>query len=311
MWLRFGEKGGYAGYGMLVAFSPDGLHWTEPKENPVLPNGDTHTLLGWDDAIGKYVAYPRTGVPGCGRCVGYSTSDDFIHWTETRTVMQPGPDDPPHYQIYGMPVFNYEGLYLGLPWAFIEAGSEPLDTQLAVSRDGVKWQKVAGGKKFLPRGPAGSWDDSYAICAAPIRVGDELLFYYMGCGFPHGPQFVKESKLEGSIGLARLRLDGFVSMACSMDSGGTVLTRPLRFTGNRLMVNCNCPNGWLRVELCDEDGNPLPGFAESDCDPIHADSVRHAVTWKGKSDVSSLAGKAIRVKLRVGDGEVYSFGFGE
>jgi hypothetical protein len=142
-------------------------------------------------------------------------------------------------------------------------------------------------------------------------VGDEILFYYMGCGFPHGPQFAKESKWEGSIGRARLRLDGFVSLACPADSGGTILTRPLRFTGRRMIVNCHCPHGWLRVELQAEDGTPLPGFSESDCDPIRADTLRHEVTWKGQSDVSALAGKPIRVRLRLGDGEVYSFGFVE
>jgi hypothetical protein len=314
MWLKHGQgaQGSpYVGYGMLVAFSPDGIRWTEPAGNPVLPNGDTHTLLGWDEAVGRYVAYPRTAEGNCGRCIGYSTSEDFLHWTPTRTVMAPGPADPPNYQIYGMPVFRYEGLYLGLPWAFIAAGTEPLDTQLAVSRDGQAWKKVANGSMFIPRGPADCFDDCYALACNPVRVGDELWFYYMGCGFPHGPQFVRESRWEGAIGLATLRLDGFVSLASALDSGGTVVTRPLRFAGRRMTVNCNCARGWLRVELQDAAGQPLPGFTEADCDTIRTDSVRQPVTWKGSGDVSSLAGSSIRVRLRLGDGELYSFGFEE
>lgn len=317
--------------GVIVAFSPDGLHWTEPAENPVLPNADTHTLLGWDDAINKYVSYPRTvqvhdyvdklrhdpatnkyetQVRGpLRRCIGYSNSDDFIHWSETITVLAPGPDDPPDYEIYGMPVFRYEGIYLGLPWAFISAGWGPLDTQLVMSRDGMSWQKVANGSKFISLGSPGEFDDLYAISSSPVRVGNELFFYYMGCGFPHNDQYATETKRGGSIGLARLRLDGFVSLACRTDSGGTLITKPLTFSGSKLQVNCRCQKGWLRTELQDAKGVPIVGFSEQDCDPIHTDSVHHVVTWKGKSDVIGLLGKPVRLKLRLGDGELFSFGF--
>ena len=290
----YGERGNYAGYGMLVAFSPDGIHWTEPQENPVLPNGDTHTLLGWDDRIGKYVAYPRTSSSTSARNIGYSTSDDFLHWTPTQTVLEPGPGDPPHYEIYGMPVVKYEGLYVGVPWAFVAADLEPLDTQLVVSRDGIRWQKVAGGQMLIPRGSAGSFDDGYAVSANPLVVGDEILFYYMACGFPHGPRIFQETKWEGSIGRARLRLDGFVSLASLADSGGTIVTRPLRFTGRHMIVNCNCARGWLRVELQDSEGATIAGFAEGGCDPIRTDAIGQHVTWNGQeTSVRSLASPCV------------------
>ena len=51
-----------------VAFSPDGIRWTPFEGNPVLTGtGDTHSLLGWDENVGKYVAYVR---PGRGSCPG-------------------------------------------------------------------------------------------------------------------------------------------------------------------------------------------------------------------------------------------------
>jgi len=210
-----------------------------------------------------------------------------------------------------MPVVKYEGLYLGFPWAFIADGLEPLDTQLAVSRDGIKWERDPRAPMFIPRGPAGTLDDSYAITANPIVVGDEIIFYYMACGFPHGYAFTNERKFEGVISRARLRLDGFASLSCHADSGGYVTTRPVRFLGRALEVNCDCPRGWLRVELQTEDGTPIPGYTEADCDAVSADKVRHRVTWRGKDDVSSLAVQPIRVRITVGDGEVYSFGFVE
>lgn len=319
--------------GMIVAFSADGLRWTEPSENPVLPNGDTHTLLGWDNRIGQYVAYPRTAkaegfaseihcdantqeyvVRTRGplrRCIGRSTSEDFIHWSAAETVLAPRPDDPPDYEIYGMPVFQCEGLYLGLPWSFIGADWEPLDTRLAVSRDGRHWQYLGGQEKFIPLGPPGSFDDCYAVAAAPVQVGEELFFYYMGAGFPHGFPYGEERQHEGVIGLGRLRMDRFISLGCRFDGGGEVVTKPLRFAGRRLQVNCDCSRGWLRVELCDPQGRPIPGFAEAECDAVCTDALRQVITWQGRSEVGALAGMPIKVRLHFGDGQLYSFGFAE
>jgi len=296
-------------YGMLVAFSPDGLRWTEPEANPVLPNGDTHTLLGWDESVEKYVAYPRTHSDKSARNIGYSTSDDFIHWSEPVTVLEPEAGDPPHYEIYGMPVIKYEGLYLGFPWAFIAAGLEPLDTELVYSRDGRKWRRARGAGKLIPRGPAGAFDDCYAITASPIVVGDEVLFYYMGCGFPHGVMIHDEPSWEGSIGLARLRLDGFASLSAPSGRGARLLTRAFTFTGRNLVVNCRCDRGWLRAEIQDRDGNTIKGFGLDECDVVRADAVRRQVTWRGQGDVGALAGEPVRLIICWGDGELYSFGF--
>jgi hypothetical protein len=41
------------------------------------------------------------------------------------------------------------------------------------------------------------------------------------------------------------------------------------------------------------------------------DAVRHEVTWGGRSDVRRLEGEPVKVQLRFGDGELYSFGFVE
>ena len=43
----------------------------------------------------------------------------------------------------------------------------------------------------------------------------------------------------------------------------------------------------------------------------HDDDVNHAVTWRGKSDVSRFAGDVVRLRMFVRGAEVYAFGFGE
>ena len=93
--------------GVSVAFSPDGLRWTKHPDNPVITkSSDSHTLLGWDDLHGCYVAYARptmregNNTRRIGRCV----SDDFVNWTDPEDVLAPDEHDPPAMEFYGMPV---------------------------------------------------------------------------------------------------------------------------------------------------------------------------------------------------------------
>ena len=69
--------------------------------------------------------------------------------------------------------------------------------------------------------------------------------------------------------------------------------------------------GSARVALLDTNGKPLPGYAVADCDVILDNNVRHAVTWKGKSDVSALAGKPVRLRFEMRSAKLYAFQFEE
>src|SRR5262249_12348883 len=62
-----------------------------------------------------------------------------------------------------------------------------------------------------------------------------------------------------------LRLDGFVSLQAPL-AGGEVVTKPLRFTGNRLLLNFSTSAaGSIRVELQDADGKPSPRLRLAGC----------------------------------------------
>ena len=63
---------------------------------------------------------------------------------------------------------------------------------------------------------------------------------------------------EGRIGLAWLRLDGFVALEAD-HQGGTVITRPFELEGECLQLNVDASgNGDVRLELLDRAGNPIP-----------------------------------------------------
>ena len=103
------------------------------------------------------------------------------------------------------------------------------------------------------------------------------------------------------------RLDGFVSLDAG-DAIGTATTLPLRFDGDRLVLNL-AANGWARIALTDHTGQELPGFGHSNCDPIRTDAVRHIVTWNGSSDLSEFAGKVIRVKFQLQNTKLFAMQF--
>jgi hypothetical protein len=84
----------------------------------------------------------------------------------------------------------------------------------------------------------------------------------------------------------------------------------VRFSGRELTLNfATSAAGSVRVEIQDEQGRPLPGFALDDCPPHFGDTVERAVTWRKGRDVSSLAGQAVRLRFVLQDADVYAFRF--
>jgi len=79
-----------------------------------------------------------------------------------------------------------------------------------------------------------------------------------------------------------------------------------------LVLNINTTAaGMAKVAILDAKGKPVPGFTIRDCDKIMGNDVAHIVTWRGQSDVSSLAGRALRLRLEARSAKVYAFQFVE
>ena len=302
-----------------VAFSPDGVRWTRYEGNPVLTNAsDNHFVLGWDENHGKYVAYVRPAVLDGSiiRLIGRSVSDDFIHWTEPQVVVAPNEEDPPGLEFYGMPVFRYEGLYLGQLWHFYANPEDrPLrragtgDVHLAVSRDGIGWERIGNGVPFIPLGQPGSFDHGLVYTAKePLMVGDELWFYYGASDADHGLRrpIIAQDQRPFSIGLAKLRLDGFVSM----DGGGqegSLVTKPFQCDGGQLSINASARGGWVSVAVLDEEGVSVEGYRKVDCSLFDGDAIRHRVTWRENVSLDPLKGQTIRLKFYIGSAKLFSF----
>jgi hypothetical protein len=119
---------------------------------------------------------------------------------------------------------------------------------------------------------------------------------------------VESYQTNGDSRLRRyaLRIDGFGSLhAKSIE--GVVETKPLVFAGNELSLNvATSAAGFVRVEVLSEDGTVVDGFSSEDCDMIYGDSLDRRMSWKGKSDMSALQGKPIKLRFLMKEADIYS-----
>jgi hypothetical protein len=51
----------------------------------------------------------------------------------------------------------------------------------------------------------------------------------------------------------------------------------------------------------------VPGFGVAECDNIVTDALKHRVSWKGNSDLSSLKGRPIYLRFQMKKAALYSF----
>lgn len=242
-------------------------------------------------------------------------------------------DDPATREahFYGLAGFDYEGMIVGFLWVLhVNAHAPtlgddgPIDVQLVASRDGKTWTRVADRQPILPLGPSGAFDAGMiATCSAPLVVGDEIRLYYGGIATTHANQDwylpepvaarmkrFREGKEDppAAIGLATWRLDGF----CSMRAGereGVLITTPVTVKGEGLFLNADARGGSIAVEVIDEKGVVLPGFAAADCDVFAGDAAGHRVTWQGKGDLAALAGRSYRLRFVMRNADLYSYAF--
>jgi hypothetical protein len=108
-----------------------------------------------------------------------------------------------------------------------------------------------------------------------------------------------------------LRLDGFASARAPF-AGGELVTRHVRFAGQRLLVNfATSAAGGIRVEVQDASGQPIPDYSLEDCRELIGNEIERAVLWKSGEDVSRLAGKPVRLRFVMKDADLFAMRFAE
>ena len=100
---------------------------------------------------------------------------------------------------------------------------------------------------------------------------------------------------------------GFVSIDAD-DEGGTILTKPLKLSGKRLMLNLEAvETGGVEVDILDQQGEPLPAFSGDNAIAATGSGVRTPVTWRDQPDVTQLANNVVRLRFRLKGARLYAF----
>jgi len=289
--------GGHTGW-----TSPDGFNWT--NHGRIISQGYDCSTVSWDPIDRKWVASIKISRAG-KRSRGYAESRDFFNWSDTYLMLHSDDKDGPKDQIYAMIVSRYESVYIGLVRMY-HTDTDKVDIQLATSRNGRHWDRRFR-RNFIPTSDRkGAWDygNNAPSTCPPIRVGDELWFYYSGRTGTH-----QANVSTGSIGLATLRVDGFVSVDADNEEG-MLMTKPLRLKGSSLYVNADARGGEIRVEIIPASpkrAEPIGPFLKTQCLPIRSDTVRKKVSWQDTDSLESLNSKEVRLRFYIRNAKLYSF----
>ena len=343
---RYKAVGGirHATRGDLYAMqSPDAIHWSLMQDEPIMRQGgftrfDSQNVAFWDTICGEYRIYFREyigGRPGQGgvRGVKTATSQDFMHWSEAEWLTYPGSPETQLYTNVIQPYFRAPELLVGFPLRYVHRDWSP--ALEALPEAGHRRQRAAVNARFgtsltdslfmagSDRRTFHRWDEAF-LRPGPQQqgswtYGDTRIARGMlvtPSALDGAPDELSLFALEGcwrgnSARLRRLTLrqDGFVSIQAPL-SGGELLTKPLRFTGNCLSINvATSVAGGIRVALHDASDQPIAGFGRDDCDVILGDELARIVTWNGNADVSALAGQAVRLRFELKDAAVFAMRF--
>ena len=318
---RFKALAGSERSGLMAFVSADGLRWERLGDGPVLTDGefDSQNVAFWSESEGRYACYFRTwtgeGYSGF-RTVSRATSPDFVNWSEP-VEMTLGDGPPAHvYTHQTSPYFRAPEIYVSIgarffpgrrvvPAAEAEAlgvhpryGSDCSDAVLMTTRGGDAYDRTFREAFLRPGIGLENWTSRSNFPALGL----------VQTGPAEMSLFVNQNYAQPTAELRRysMRLDGLASLRAPAD-GGEWTSRPLVVDGRRLELNlATSAGGGVRVELQDEAGRPLPGYSLDDCYEVIGNDLARTVRWSSGADLGWLAGRVVRLRMRMADADLYS-----
>jgi hypothetical protein len=300
---------------LAVAFSADGLRWTESTLNPLASGLEESGLIKYNGCY--YVNGQGGGQYGSGRQMTTFASYDFEHWTTATALsfkrapqVELDPDKVNTVEevhlgasliVRGNVILGVYGMWHGVPSG--DRSYITMDLGLIVSNDGLHFREPIQDFHFVPcfeeldvplgRGP------SVAQGQGMVSIGDKTLYWYEAWG-------------TGGVRLATWERDRlgyfrpFPSPATnpySRSLPASLISCPMKLAreGGRIFINADGLSDLaeLKVELQDREFKPIPGYSGEDCVPIRTSGFRQAVTWRGKDKLEAFP-HPIRVRVAFG-----------
>ena len=289
--------GVHKGGGLYAFVSGDGIRWQKLKDEPVITSEafafDSQNVSFWSESELCYVCYFRTWKTPHGslRTISRTTSEDFLNWSPA-VAMKPNLPGEHLYTSGTHPYFRAGHIYIALPTRFMPNRGASTDIMFMTSRGANKYERTCLEAFIRPGIDPSKWGNrsNYAALNVVPTGPDEMSIY------------VRERRYV-------LRTDGFVSVHAGHNAG-EILTKPIEISGQELEINYSTSAaGDVRVEIQDLAGTPIPGYTLDDCPAVIGDEIQHVVAWKSGANVSSLAGKSVRLRFVMRDADLYSFRF--
>ncbi len=292
---------------LAVAFSPDGLRWTESPRNPVGPRLEQSGLIKRDRCY--YVNGQGGAHFGALRKLVTHASYDFERWTPSsclglrrdsipprRTATERNTDEEVHLGAglsdRGNVLLGVYGMWHGHPTG--DPNLITMDLGLVVSHDALHYREPIPDFRLIPcagepgirpgTGPA--LTQGQGMC----NVGDRTLFWY-------------ETWRDGDVRLAFWPRDRLGYFEAFQTNAPHCVTCPMRLDGSAARVCANVDglseHTTLTVELSDARFHPLPGYSGDDAVPLRASGLRQPVAWK-KTDLVRGIGGPFRLRASIG-----------
>lgn len=324
---RYKALGGIKG-GLFAFTSADGIHWNRMADTPVFRDGvfDSQNVSFWSESEQAYLCYFRTWTEGGFkgyRTVSRARSADFRQWQNEGRIDFGNTPIEHLYINQTAPYPRAPHIYLGTAARLVigrevltatqaealsidpkyreETRREASDVVLLSSRGGSRMERTFLTSLVRPGIGFENWVSRSNFPALNIvSTGpDEMSLY------------VVQNYAQADVHLRRyaFRPDGLASVQAGNDVG-KILTKPLTFAGRRLELNYSTSAaGYVRVELTDVQGKPIPGCSASECIEIVGNELARTVKWSDGGDLGKWAGRPVRIRFLIRDADLFSFRF--
>ncbi len=333
---RYKALGGTQASGLVAFVSADGLDWRKIRDEPALTKEqvsgeikgvdwvfDSQNLAFWSAFEKKYVAYFRV-VRDKIRRIARAESDDFVTWRNVQLMEYRTSDlkEVPLEQLYTnqtAPYFRAPHLYISTAARFMpkrnvltKEEAEKLgvdlkyfqdtsDAILQTTRGGSIFDRTFMGSFIRPGiGPQNWVSRTNDPACGILQTGPTEMSVYLNQDY---------AQPTAHLHRYSLRLDGFSSLSADY-WGGEMITKPLTFRGDRLMLNYSTSAaGGIRIEIQDDTGKPIPGYSIDEAVEMIGNEIERAARWKAGDEVSSLVGRTVRLRFAMKDADLYAIQF--
>lgn len=292
--------------GLFAYYSADGVNWHKYSDAPVLPYTpektgghmlDSQNVLFYSEAEQCYVMYMRVWKTADGltkvRSFAKLTSRDFRSWSEPEFLVVNRKQE--HLYVSGLaPYPRAPRFYVGAATRYFGNRGSATDMTMLFSREGQGILRPFPGAWITPGLEEERWLNRMNYMAwGIVQAGENEILMYHG-----------KKKL-----MYKFRTDGFVSIRSKGERCGSFMTRPLFRKGGGLELNAaTSAGGYIRLEVCDEKGNPVSGFSFKEMKPFWGDKICWEPEWQGKK-FSDLPAGIFRLRIKMKECDLYSICF--